>query len=166
MDRITIRKLDHSGEEKATYSGSVLWRREHELAVSTAWERPPLDTGYVFLDLDDRWTEHFYDNHWYNIFEIRTVTGALRGWYCNVTRPVRIDADTVDWEDLALDLWVDPDGTMRVLDKDEFEDLPISQREREHSRAALAELKMLVEERRGPFSAVGPGRPDRASSSV
>ena len=166
MDRITIRKLDHSGEEKAKYSGSVLWHREHNLAVSTTWERPPMDTGYVFLDLDDRWTEYYYDNRWYNIFEIRMATGALKGWYCNVTRPARVDADTVDWEDLALDLWVDPDGTIRVLDEDEFEELPISQWEREQARAALAELMMLVKERSGPFSVVVPGQSGRASASI
>jgi len=158
MRTITIRKLDHTGLEKVVYAGVVLSRNGHELVVSSTWQGPPTDLGYVFLKVSDRWTEYYYSDRWYNVFEIRDEANALKGWYCNVTRPACIDGDMVAWEDLALDLWVNPDGTLRVLDEDEFQQLPISQREREQARDALTELRMLVHERGGPFAAAGLGR--------
>ncbi len=57
-------------------------------------------------------------------------------------------------EDLALDLWVAPDGEMLVLDEDEFAALSLSPTEREAAQAALAELQAMVERRMGPFDKI------------
>jgi hypothetical protein len=113
-----------------------------------------LDTGYVVLEPGDRWTEHFYADRWYNIFEIRAGDGRLKGWYCNVTRPARIDDDEVSAEDLALDLWVAPDGETLVLDEDEFAALSLSPSEREAAQNALAELQAMVAQRTIPFDRI------------
>lgn len=110
-----------------------------------------MDLGFVVLEPDDWWTEYFYADRWYNIFEIHAEDGRLKGWYCNVTRPARIDADEVAAEDLALDLWVTPGGEMRVLDEDEFAALPLADEERETAREALAELKAMVAQECSPF---------------
>ena len=96
-------------------------------------------------------------DRWYNIFEIRASDGALKGWYCNITRPAHIGPDEVKAEDLALDLWVAPGGDMQVLDEDEFAALSLSPVERETARKALAELQARVARRVPPFSEVDDG---------
>jgi predicted RNA-binding protein associated with RNAse of E/G family len=148
---VTIRKLDHAGRQVTAYPGQVLWRDDRAIALCTRWDRPPLDLGFVVLEPGGRWTEYFYADRWYNIFEIRASDGRLRGWYCNITRPARIGADEVAAEDLALDLWVAPDGEMQVLDEDEFAALPLSPAEREAARQALAELREMVARGMAPF---------------
>ncbi|MBE9508279.1 MAG: DUF402 domain-containing protein, partial [Chloroflexi bacterium] len=85
------------------------------------------------------------------IFEIHGGDGRLKGWYCNITRPARIDAREVAAEDLALDLWVAPDGECRVLDEDEFAALPLTPVEREAAQQALAELQAMVKQQVPPF---------------
>ena len=151
---VTIRKLDHAGREVLSYPGRVLWREDGAIALRTFWTRAPLDVGYVVLEPGDRWTEHFYAGRYYNIFEIRAGDGRLKGWYCNITRPARIAAAEIAAEDLALDLWVAPDGEMRVLDEDEFAALRLPPTEHSAAQAALAELQAMVERRMRPFDKI------------
>ena len=158
MRPITIRKLDHAGHQVTAYPGQVLQRDDSAIVLRTSWDRAPLDLGFVILEPGDRWTEYFYADRWYNIFEIRASDGRLKGWYCNVTRPARISATEVSAEDLALDLWVAPDGKTQALDEDEFDALSLPPAERKAARSALVELQALVAQKAAPFDA---GHEDR-----
>jgi protein associated with RNAse G/E len=154
MERITVRKLDHTGHQVTAYPGEVLQRTDDALVLRTTWTRPPLDLGFVTLETGSLWTEWFFAGRWYNIFEIRASDGRLQGWYCNIARPPRIDACEVAAEDLALDLWVAVDGTMQVLDEDEFAALPISPQERQAALDALAKLQVMVLQKVPPFDRI------------
>ena len=151
MELVTVRKLDHAGRQVTAYPGRVLRRDDRAIVLRTGWDRAPLDVGFVVLEPGDRWTEYFYDDRWYNIFEICASDGRLKGWYCNVTRPACISADEVAAEDLALDLWVGPDGEMQVLDEDEFDALLLTAEEHEAAQNALAELQAMVAQGVDPF---------------
>jgi protein associated with RNAse G/E len=151
MEAVTVRKLDHAGRQVIVYTGKVLRRENDAIVLRTAWEHPPLDLGYAVFEPGDCFTEHFYADCWYNVFEIRAADGRLKGWYCNVTRPACISDSGIAWEDLALDLWVAPGGEMQVLDEDEFAALPLTPAERQAAREALAELQALVARGAPPF---------------
>jgi predicted RNA-binding protein associated with RNAse of E/G family len=151
MEHVTIRKLDHAGSQVTAYPGRVLRRAGRAIVLRTAWDRAPMDLGFVVLEPGDRWTEYFYVDRWYNIFQICASDGRLKGWYCNITRPAYIGADEVTAEDLALDLWVAPGGEMQVLDEDEFISLPLLPEERDAARKALAELQAKVTRGKAPF---------------
>jgi predicted RNA-binding protein associated with RNAse of E/G family len=154
MKSVTVRKLDHTGREITSYPGQVLNREDNAIVLRTTWERPPLDQGFVLLETGGRWTEYFFADRWYNIFQIHAADGHLLGWYCNVTCPARITDREVIAEDLALDLWVAADGSMLVLDEDEFAALPLTPREREAARQALVELQAMVACRAAPFDRI------------
>ena len=151
MGQITVRKLDHDGREVFSYPGDVLERSSDAIVLRTTWEREPMDLCFVVLEPDDRWTETFYSDRWYNIFEIRASDGRLKGWYCNIARPAKITANEVTAEDLALDLWVEPDGSQRVLDEDEFEALGLPPEERDLAVEALGEVMAMVAQEAPPF---------------
>jgi hypothetical protein len=148
---VTVRKLDHLGRQVTVYPGRVLRRTGVFIVLRTEWDRSPLDLDFVTLEPSDRWTEYFYADRWYNIFEICASGGRLKGWYCNVTRPPYISDTEVTAEDLALDLWVAPDREMRVLDEDEFAALSLAPAECAAARRALAELQTMVREGAAPF---------------
>jgi hypothetical protein len=151
MDQVTVRKLDHTGQEVISYPGEVLERRDDAIVLRTSWDRDPMDLGFVILEPDDAWIETFYADRWYNVFEIRDGDGRLKGWYCNVARPARITEDEVAAEDLVLDLWVAPDGEMTVLDEDEFAALSLPPETWRRAREALGELKARAEAGAPPF---------------
>lgn len=138
-----------------SYSGEVLHAEVGYVLVRARWERPRLDLGYVVFEPGDRFDEHFYTERWYNIFEIRTADGTLKGWYCNITRPAQIDAETVISEDLELDLFVPPDRTAAIrLDLDEFEARGLQTSEPATYAAAytaLEELERMAAQGVAPF---------------
>jgi uncharacterized protein len=154
---ITIRKLDYTGREVFAYPGAVLERTATSVTVEAIFNRyDRLDLGYTVFERGDRFVEYFYTDRWYNIFEIYAVgSQALRGWYCNLTRPAVIHDHEVSAVDLALDVWIDPAGQAQVLDEAEFAALPLSADEASAVRAACAELLMLAAQHARPFDLKG-----------
>ena len=100
------------------------------------------DLGFVRLRRGDRFREWFYAGEWFNIFRVQDgKTLALKGWYCNITRPPLIRADTsVTADDLGLDVFVYPDGKTLLLDEDDFNrlDLTAAEKTRKHGRRCMA----------------------------
>ena len=115
-----VRKLDHNGNVIATYDGELLTRDAHSVTLRAVWTWPTRQFDYATFEHGDIFREFFYNDRWYNVFEISTAQGELKGWYANVTRPARIMDDQLDWEDLLLDIWMGRDGEALVLDEDEF----------------------------------------------
>ena len=151
---ITVHKLDHRGHEKIAYPGEVLERTEQMILLVAHFEaHDRMALGYVTLTRGDIFVEYFYAERWYNVFAIFDARdSAFKGWYCNLTRPARFEADHIWAADLALDFFVQPDGTEFVLDEDEFAALRLAESETQTVRAALAELQGLAARREGPFA--------------
>jgi len=140
---ITVIKRNHAGEEVWHYSGIIL-RSELSFVVLEARFRPPdLPFMGIILREGDRFVEIYYTDRWYNIFEIHDRDDdQLKGWYCNIAKPAILEAeDRLSYVDLALDLWVSPDGTQSVLDEDEFAAIDLDTNTRLLARAAMEELQ-------------------------
>jgi len=162
---VTITKLDHRGNPVASYEGQVVLRDETRVVARCLWSHPdPFDLGPFRLEQGDVFLEHYYLGEWFNIFEVRDSSGRLKGWYCNLTRPVEVTDDEIRWADLALDLLVTPDGQQMLLDQEEFEGLGLSPEVRARVEDGLAALRRWVAEAHPPFRRMGEGGPSRAYS--
>lgn len=151
---ITVHKLTFDGREAIAYSGRVLERGRSHVILEARFTRGTMELDYATLRRDDRFVEWFFADRWYNVFAIHDAgDDAFKGWYCNITRPARITETDLWAVDLALDLFVAPDGTQTVLDEDEFAQLELTPEDSANARAGLAELQRLAEERAGPFAA-------------
>jgi predicted RNA-binding protein associated with RNAse of E/G family len=150
---ITIHKMDSDGHEVTAYPTRLLERGHNWMRVEGSFDRDDVALDEWTVRRNDRMVELFFDDRWYNVFAVHDgISDALKGWYCNITRPARFEPADVFAEDLALDLLVLPDGSCRVLDEDEFEGLQLSPQDRAHALAALSELKALAASRQGPFA--------------
>jgi uncharacterized protein len=144
MPEITVIKLNLERQETWRYFGQVQARQPGSLILEAFFNRPDLPFHGILLKEGDRFIEGYYENRWYNVFEIHDrEDGSLKGWYCNVAYPAEIDGSTIRYVDLALDLLVYPDGRQMVLDEDEFADLRLDPATRAQARLALAELIAL-----------------------
>jgi protein associated with RNAse G/E len=142
---ITVQLLKPGKGRTIRYTGEILRAEADWVLILAHWERPRTDLGYVVFEPGDAFYEYYYTQRWYNIFEIRTPAGALKGWYCNITRPAVIEANTITSEDLELDLFVSPERTMMLrLDREEFEARGFATHEPTTYTAALAALDQLV----------------------
>ncbi|MEM7119514.1 MAG: DUF402 domain-containing protein [Chloroflexota bacterium] len=151
MADFTVYKLDENGKEVWNYPAVVLERTERFVRLEAFFNRDDYDAGYVVFKRDDRFVEYFYTDRYYNIFAIYDRDdGELKGWYCNVCRPALITETAVRCDDLALDVWVDVDGTAVVLDEDEFEALELSADEKQKGLDATVELLALANKQQLP----------------
>lgn len=155
MSEITVYKLNEKGEKVWQYEGVVLARTEQSVQLEAFFKRKDYTTAYHTFRNGDRMMEWFYSDRWYNIFQMHDVDDdRLKGWYCNITRPARLEAKAIYAEDLALDVFVYPDGRYLVLDEDEFAALNIDDKTRQNALQGLQELKNLIEQHQGMFSVI------------
>lgn len=143
--------LVKAGRTKIRYTGELLTDDGTRLAVRAAWAGSGVrDFGFVRFEPGDVFTEYYWRDRWYAIKEVRSATGALKGWYCDITRPAVRSGPELVVEDLDLDLWRSADGMdVRRLDEDEFAESGLAETDPEAARAALAALEELESLARG-----------------
>ena len=152
MNAYTVKLLKPGKDTEITYQGFELLREANHLLIHARWEREALDLGYMTFEPGDHFYEHYYTDKWFNIFEIRSERGQLKGWYCNVTKPVRVENRTIFSEDLELDLFVSVDrADMITLDEAEFEAREFDSKIREAALQGLEELRAMARSATSPF---------------
>ncbi len=160
MSEVTVVKRDWQGREVLRWPGHILHIDAEELLVEAHFSRRTVELPYLTLAHGDRMLEHYYTRRWYNVYEIYAGDSSqLKGWYCNLARPARVDGALIESDDLALDLFVSPHGRTLVLDEDEFETLALPQEERRQVREALRDLQLRVAQRSAPFEALARTAP-------
>lgn len=155
-DAILVHKLDHRGREVWRYPGTVIERTSSSLTLEAFFDRERQVIGGLILQPGDRFVETYFTDRWYNVFAVHDGRdGALKGWYCNIARPARIEPGGLFAEDLALDLIIDRLGRSVVLDQEEFDSLDLPAGDRRRARRALEELQRLASEGEPPFALPG-----------
>jgi hypothetical protein len=144
--RVSLVKRRHPNVE---YPGVVTLDDGNHVVVQGTWsEEEARDLGFVRFEPGDVFTEHYWRDRWYSIKEVCSESGALKGWYCDVARPVRVEDGRLVSEDMDLDLWVSADGqTILRLDEEDFATSGLSESDpatAEQARRALDELERLA----------------------
>ncbi|MBR8640898.1 DUF402 domain-containing protein [Streptomyces tuirus] len=143
--------LVKAGRTKIRYTGELLADDGTRLAVRAPWAGSGVrDFGFVRFEPGDVFTEYYWRDRWYAIKEVRSATGTLKGWYCDITRPAVSSGRELVVEDLDLDLWRSADGTdVRRLDEDEFAESGLGTTDPAAATAALSALDELESLARG-----------------
>lgn len=141
MSEVTVTKRDAGGQVVVQYIGGLLEQDNDTLRLEALFELDTRDLGYVTLKRGDRFVETYYRDRWYNVLAVYDRDNKrLKGWYCNIGRPAKIEPDRVSYEDLALDVWVTPDGVANIHDVAEYEQLALSTAEDGQVQQAVARL--------------------------
>jgi len=152
-----VHKLSPQGEELWRYQGTVLRRTGASMVLEAVYDRSDVDFHGLGLRHGDRFVETHYSDRWYNVFAVHDVdSGELKGWYCNIVRPARLEPEHIWSVDLALDLVVLPDGRWVVVDQDEFVELRLAPEERKQAAQALGRLQAEAARLQGEFDIARP----------
>ncbi|MBU5945393.1 DUF402 domain-containing protein [Streptomyces sp. PAM3C] len=137
--------LVKAGRTKISYAAELLADDGTRVSVRAPWAGEGVrDFGFVRFEPGDVFTEHYWRDRWYSVKEVRASGGALKGHYCDITRPAELSGGRLVVEDLDLDLWVSADGTdVRRLDEDEFAESGLAARDPGAAAAAVAALDEL-----------------------
>lgn len=86
---------------------------------------------------------------WHDVGRFHAADGTFTGLYANVLTPVAMDGAAWDTTDLFLDVWMDADGRVRILDRDEFDAaLAAGWIDPRTAARALAEVERLADDAR------------------
>lgn len=152
---ITVYKRDHLGQDVWHYAGEIIQQTETMICIQARFigKKDRVDIGVMVFERGDLMTEWFYTDRYYNVFKIHAHDDEhLKGWYCNIVRPAHITADAIIQDDLALDVFVHPDGQITLMDEDEFAALELSPQEREAALNAVEIIRQQVKLRQEPFN--------------
>jgi hypothetical protein len=61
---------------------------------------------------------YYWTGRPYNVYHWIAPSGETLAYYFNLSGPVRLGRDRLEWEDLEVDVLVTPDGRVQVLDDD------------------------------------------------
>jgi uncharacterized protein len=147
-----IQKKNLNGDVVFQYDGDVVGREDNAIILEAFFGRDDMSFMNVTLKRGDRFVETFYTDRWFNIFEIFDRDDkSFKGWYCNIGKPAVIEGELVSYIDLALDLWVAPDGTQTVLDEDELIELNLDDLLKQKVYAGLDELRRVFKTKKPPI---------------
>ena len=142
MEKITVIKQNAQGVETWRYEGTELLRDKNIVIVEALFNRDDTPLLDIVIKRNDRFLEAFFNDRWYNIFEIQDRDdNCLKGWYCDICKPAIITDNQISYADLALDLWVFPDGRKIIVDEDQFNHLELDEDLRNNALDSLQNLK-------------------------
>src|SRR5262245_50442772 len=120
-DRVRVHKLRPDGSEKFAWDGVVLRVDADGIVLRSAFNVPLVDLGCVTLREGDIFIEFYRWGDCFTVAQVSAPDGTLKGWYCDVCTPAHWTASgQLAYADLFLDLWRDADGTITLLDEEEF----------------------------------------------
>ncbi|MFF4410765.1 DUF402 domain-containing protein [Streptomyces sp. NPDC001262] len=142
---ITTVRLVKTPRPDTRYPATLVHDDGTRVVVRAPWAGAAArDFGFVRFEEGDVFTEHYWRDRWYSVKEVRDARGTLKGWYCDITRPARVEDGTLVVTDLDLDLWRSADGTAVLrLDEDEFAESGLAERDPVAAARAVAALDEL-----------------------
>jgi len=147
-----VQKRNHLGVVVWSYEGEEVERGDQHIILNAFFNRDDRDDGYFVWQRNDRFLEWYYTDRWYNVFKIHDRdTDAIRGWYCNISRPAVITDFLVYADDLELDVFVSPAGEIILKDEAEFNALDISAEDRARALEAADAIRQLAAAKTPPF---------------
>lgn len=155
MISAVVEKRHPDGSLGFRYDGQIVTRTGAETQF-TGYFRVDVQKSYVHFRVGDRTHEYFYADRWYNILELHDVDDdRLKGWYCNIAHPAQVsetpDGALILYVDLALDVFVFPDGRTLLLDEDELEAMNLDAALVAQAYRAVDDLREHVTRREIPF---------------
>lgn len=142
MNNITVIKQNIHEVETWRYQAKCVLRHENYILLDARYNRDDSIFLGINLKKNDRFKEVFFNDRWFNIFEIHDRDDDhLKGWYCDICKPAKISDHQVIYTDLAIDLFVFPDGNYEILDEEEFRSLDIDKLTRMQAQKSFDYLK-------------------------
>jgi predicted RNA-binding protein associated with RNAse of E/G family len=116
------------------------------------------DNGLIPEDaVIGRICKHYFTNQWFDILEFYDTDDRFLGYYSDIATPMEKKDGAYYLHDLVLDLWIYPEGRLKELDWDEFDQaVQRGQISLAHQQKAVETLRWLVAEARsgrfpGPY---------------
>lgn len=154
-DPVTVRLRRFDGALIRQVTTLLLSSSESEIRLAVPF-------GTEFQTLKGPWRPstaaiyRYFPGCWHNVCSVISADLEVVGLYCDVLTAPEFDGTLLAATDLDLDVWVNPDGSYRVMDEDEFAEhsdlFHYPERLQSGARTALNSILNNVAKRQGPFA--------------
>ena len=117
-DKLTIHCYKHNGKIDRISGEAIVLDETDEYLVCANNEVKLIENDGRSHRTKEIAILFFYQKEWYNILAQLKKYGLF--YYCNIASPYIIDGNIIKYIDYDLDLRIFPDGTFKVLDKNEY----------------------------------------------
>ncbi len=154
--RLQVVKTKFNGTLHHSYEGQLLDNVGSMVRVKVPSGTPVYEAKYDdWSNSEDTAIEIYFTDRWYNVWHLQEHTTYPNLWYANVAMPAKFDGATLHWVDLDIDVRCYLDGSLKVLDEDEFEqnrvEMGYPSEIVEHALAARDEVLRLGKDGLFPF---------------
>jgi protein associated with RNAse G/E len=153
--RITSRKYD--GRLRDDYEAFLYAEDDERLVVYAPVGTMSYDRRtQAWVAAPDGLLEIYFKARWYNVWHICEQNSNINRIYSNLSMPVVLTAEGIEWIDLDLDYRVHFDGRLEQLDAEEYRahiaSMGYPAKVQAQVRAACAEIEALYCQRAEPFN--------------
>ena len=121
-----------------------LLHREKDSLVLFYPIRSPVRVADTEIEKGSSTFAHYWTNRNYVLWKFKNADHLLLGYLFHISNKTEIGETYVRYEDLELDIWVDPDGNAIVLDQDEVNDCCRRGLIDSHERALIEQQKQHI----------------------
>ena len=111
---------EHKNKETQRFLCNVLHREANYLVVSFHSEKEG-NIRDIVIPSGSTTIAHYWTDRGYVVWRMYGPEGLLIGTLFHIVKDVIIASTHVQYLDLIVDIWIAPDGKLRVLDEDELE---------------------------------------------
>ncbi|MEP6944995.1 MAG: DUF402 domain-containing protein [Acidobacteriota bacterium] len=151
----TIRSLNYDRTIRKSWACELIEQFDQALTFMGVFDR---DIDHAHLGLIACGTisyEYYWLDRWYNVFRFHEPNGQFRNFYCNISTPPTFRMGVLEYVDLDVDILVWRDGTVEILDREEYEENSIKYAippdVTNNVESAVAELLDAIARRQFPF---------------
>ncbi len=117
-DKIQIHCYKHNGKLNSISKNTIVLDETKEMLVCANYHAKLFDYDGKSHRTKEPAILFFFKDSWFNVIAQFKKYGLF--YYCNIASPYVIDDNVIKYIDYDLDLRVFPDGSHKVLDKNEY----------------------------------------------
>lgn len=117
-DKFLIHSYKHDGNVHRSWDEAVLLDVKEDYMVFGNNKTEVIDSNGSSRKTKEPAIMFFYKDKWYNIVAQLKKKGLF--YYCNIASPFIIEERVIKYIDYDLDLRIFPDGSYKVLDRNEY----------------------------------------------
>ena len=111
----------HINKPDQSYLCDLLKRGDDYILIKYVNERPGT-VGSVFFDSGSTTYAYYRDGEGYVVWKMINPHNVLEGYLFHICCDLQVREDRVAYLDLLLDIWIDPGGQLKILDRDEVQE--------------------------------------------
>jgi len=110
----------HLNKPDESYLCDLCKRGKDYVVLKYVSDRPGR-VGDVFFEAGSTTYAYYRTGMGYVLWRISGPDQHLKGYLFHICQDQRVGQERVEYLDLLLDIWIDPDGQIAILDRDEVE---------------------------------------------